>query len=139
MFQKGDLCKHFKGETLVEKNIYEVLETGVIYTGECEGMQGSLVVYRNVFQEGKVFTREERDLLAELSPDKQEKFHQRTRVEKLTPEEIATIQTSLYATKNGGKKRSRSTDRKIRRSHVYRLCENYSEIRRWWKWCCFLS
>jgi len=96
MFQKGDLCKHFKGETLVEKTIYAVLETGVIYTGECEGMQGSLVVYRNVFQEGKVFTREERDLLAELSPDKQEKFHQRTRVEKLTPEEIATIQTEAF-------------------------------------------
>lgn len=96
MFQKGDLCKHFKGETLVEKNIYEVLETGVIYTGECEGVQGSLVVYRNVFQEGKVFTREERDLLAELSPDKQEKFHQRARVEKLTPEETATIQTEAF-------------------------------------------
>lgn len=96
MFQKGDLCKHFKGTTLVEKNIYEVLEVGVIYTGECEGMQGSLVVYRNIFQEGKVFAREERDLIAELSPEKQEKFHQKARVEKLSEEEIATVQTEAF-------------------------------------------
>jgi len=96
MFQKGDLCKHFKGETLVQKNIYEVLETGVIYTGECEGVQGSLVVYRSVFQDGKVFVREERDLIAEIAPEKQEKFHQRARVEKLTPEEIALIQTEEF-------------------------------------------
>lgn len=96
MFQKGDLCKHFKGETLLEKNIYEVLETGVTYTGECEGVQGNLVVYRNIFQEGKVFAREERDLVAEIEPEKQEKFHQRARVEKLTPEEIALIQTEEF-------------------------------------------
>lgn len=32
MFKKGDLCKHFKGKDLIQKNIYEVLETGVKYT-----------------------------------------------------------------------------------------------------------
>ena len=75
MFQKGDLCKHFKGENLVEKNIYEILEVGVKYTGECEQLEEPLIVYRNIFQEGKVFAREEKDLIAELAIEKQEKFN----------------------------------------------------------------
>ena len=34
MLKKGDLCKHFKGATLREKNIYEILEVGVTYSGD---------------------------------------------------------------------------------------------------------
>ena len=34
ILKKGDLCKHFKGKNLQEKNIYEVLETGVNYSGD---------------------------------------------------------------------------------------------------------
>lgn len=96
MFQKGDLCKHFKGENLVEKNIYEILEVGVKYTGECEQLEEPLIVYRNIFQEGKVFAREEKDLIAELAIEKQEKFHQIHRVEKLTKEERKQIQTEEF-------------------------------------------
>lgn len=43
IYRKGMLCKHFKGESLLEKNIYEILEVNVngkdidenniIYTG----------------------------------------------------------------------------------------------------------
>jgi len=96
MFQKGDLCKHFKGETLIEKNIYEILEVGVVYTGECEGIEDNLVVYRNIFQENKIFAREEKDLIEELNLEKQEKFHQKYRVEKLNQKEILEIQTEEF-------------------------------------------
>ena len=33
MLKKGDLCKHFKGKTLDEKNIYRILEVDVTYSG----------------------------------------------------------------------------------------------------------
>lgn len=43
MFKKGDLCKHFKGKDLIQKNIYEVLEIGVKYTGTAEGITDKLI------------------------------------------------------------------------------------------------
>ena len=95
MFQKGDLCKHFKGKTLEEKNIYEILEVGVKYSGDAsEKPIENLVVYKNIFQ-GKIFAREIEDLVAELSPEKQAEFGQRYRVEKLTEEEIAYVKKKL--------------------------------------------
>ena len=52
----GDLCKHFKGNSLLEKNIYEIIAVGVIYTGERANKPlDNLVVYRNAFQKNKFF------------------------------------------------------------------------------------
>lgn len=96
MLKKGDLCKHFKGEDLIQKNIYEILATGVVYTGESKSVSDSLIVYRNIFQENKFFAREARELNAELSEEKQAKFHQKYRVQKLTDEEIAEISTEEF-------------------------------------------
>ena len=30
----GDLCRRFKGNSLLKENIYEIIAVGVIYTGE---------------------------------------------------------------------------------------------------------
>lgn len=95
MFQKGDLCKHFKGTNLDEKNIYEILEVGVKYSGDAsENPIENLVVYKNIFQ-GKIFARELGDLIAELSPEKQAQYGQVYRVEKLTEDEIQYIRRKL--------------------------------------------
>ena len=72
ILKKGDLCKHFKGKNLQEKNIYEVLETGVNYSGDAsENPIKDLVIYKNIRQ-GKIFAREMSDLVAELTPEKQQ-------------------------------------------------------------------
>ena len=98
MFKKWDLCKHFKGKDLSEKNIYEILEMGVKYSGDAsEKTIENLVVYKNIFQ-GKIFAREIEDLTAELSPEQQELYGQRHRVEKLTSEEILEIKRRLELT-----------------------------------------
>lgn len=91
----GEYYKHFKGETLVEKNIYEILYTNVIYTGEKMKETKDLVVYKNIFDK-KIFTREESDMLTELEPEKQQKYHQQTRVQKLTPDEVEIIKSEAY-------------------------------------------
>ena len=93
----GDLCKHFKGNSLVEKNIYEIIAINVIYTGEnAKAPIENLVVYRNIFQENKFFTREYNDLVAELSEEKQKQYGQKHRIEKLTDEEIAIVNSIEY-------------------------------------------
>ena len=95
MFKKGDLCKHFKGKDFSEKNIYEILEIGVKYTGEATDKTiENLVVYKNIFQ-GGIFTREYEDLISELPEEKQKMYGQKHRVEKLTPEEIEIIKRKL--------------------------------------------
>lgn len=95
MFKKGDLCKHFKGKTLEEKNIYEILEIGVKYSGDASDKPiENLVVYKNIFQ-NKIFAREIEDLIAELPEEKQELYGQKYRVEKLTAEEIEIVKAEL--------------------------------------------
>ena len=95
MLKKGDLCKHFKGKDLSEKNVYEILEMGVTYSGDALGKPiQNLVIYRNIFQ-NKIFARELEDLVAELPQDKQELYGQKYRVEKLNPEEITQVQKRL--------------------------------------------
>lgn len=94
----GEYYKHFKGETLVEKNIYEILQTNVIYTGEAMQDVKDLVVYKNIF-DNKIFTREESDMLKDLEPEKQEKYHQQTRVQKLTDEEVKIIKSEEFISK----------------------------------------
>lgn len=95
MLQKGDLFKHFKGTSLDDKNICEVLEIGVKYSGDNSDKPiENLVVYKNVFQD-KIFARELEDLTAELSPEKQEEYGQKHRVEKLNEEELKYIKEKL--------------------------------------------
>lgn len=95
----GDFCKHFKGRTLVEKNIYKILLLDVIYSGDnaLKNMY-DLVVYQNIF-DGKIFTREASDIFAKLSKEKQEEFHQIYKVQKLTEEEIDIIKSNEFKVK----------------------------------------
>ncbi len=103
MLNKGDLCKHFKGKSLDEKNIYRILEIGVTYSGDkSENPISNLVVYENIFQ-GKIFARELEDLEAELSEEKQKEFGQVHRVEKLTDEEIQIIKNKFEKLLKTGK------------------------------------
>lgn len=95
ILKKGDLCKHFKGKNLQEKNIYEVLETGVNYSGDAsENPIKDLVIYKNIRQ-GKIFAREMSDLVAELTPEKQQEFGQKHRVNLLTKEEIEIVKSMI--------------------------------------------
>lgn len=95
ILKKGDLCKHFKGKNLQEKNIYEVLETGVNYSGDAsENPIKDLVIYKNIRQ-GKIFAREMSDLVAELTPEKQQEFGQKHRVDLLTKEEIEFVKSMM--------------------------------------------
>ena len=95
ILKKGDLCKHFKGKNLQEKNIYEVLETGVNYSGDAsENPIKDLVIYKNIRQ-GKIFAREMSDLVAELTPEKQQEFGQKPRVDLLTKEEIEIVKSMI--------------------------------------------
>ena len=95
ILKKGDLCKHFKGKNLQEKNIYEVLETGVNYSGDAsENPIKNLVIYKNIRQ-GKIFAREMSDLVAELTPEKLQEFGQKHRVDLLTKEEIEVVKSMI--------------------------------------------
>lgn len=95
ILKKGDLCKHFKGKNLQEKNIYEVLETGVNYSGDAsENPIKDLVIYKNIRQ-GKIFAREMSDLVAELTPEKQQEFGQKHRVDLLTKDEIEIVKSMI--------------------------------------------
>ena len=95
ILKKGDLCKHFKGKNLQEKNVYEVLETGVNYSGDAsENPIKDLVIYKNIRQ-GKIFAREMSDLVAELTPEKQQEFGQKHRVDLLTKEEIVIVKSMI--------------------------------------------
>lgn len=102
IYKIGMLCKHFKGETLLEKNIYKIenlnvegkdIDDSVItYTGDGELLTAhNLVVYSNIFQDGKLFAREYEDISGKLSDEKQEMFNQQLKVQPLTEEEIKMI------------------------------------------------
>ena len=102
IYKIGMLCKHFKGETLLEKNIYRIeklevegkdIDSSIItYTGDGVLLEAqNLVVYSNIFQDNKLFTREYEDISGKLSKEKQEMFNQKLKVQPLTDEEIETI------------------------------------------------
>lgn len=92
LLKVGDLCKHFKGETLMEKNIYKILAIGVKYSGDkVQGGLNNLIVYENIFQNNKIFTREYEDFVQEIDKEKQELYHQKYRVEPLSKEEIEMV------------------------------------------------
>jgi len=102
IYKVGMLCKHFKGKDLIEKNIYRIEKLGVrgididestvTYTGEKDLKDATnLVVYSNIFQEGKLFCREYEDISSELSDDKKAMYNQEIRVQPITSEEESII------------------------------------------------
>lgn len=110
IYKVGMLCKHFKGKNLIDKNIYRIEELNVsgsqidtqkiTYTGEGNMMDSdNLVVYSNIFQENKFFTREYEDLAGELPEDKQKQFGQKLRVEPLSEGEIEIVNSKDYEIK----------------------------------------
>lgn len=106
MYEVGMLCKHFKGTNLLEKNIYQIIETGilgqnlpsgVVYTGDGDLSSATdLVIYANVFQEDKFFAREYSALTEELPEDKKAESGQSMRVEPLTIEEIILVTSQKF-------------------------------------------
>jgi len=107
IYQIGMLCKHFKGKSLEDKNIYKIIKLGVegkdinskeiTYTGDAElNSASNLVVYANIFQNNKLFAREYEDISAELTLEKQKEFAQKIKVQPLTDDEIAVVNLSKY-------------------------------------------
>lgn len=107
IYKIGMLCKHFKGETLLEKNIYRIerlevegkdIDSNIItYTGDGVLLEAqNLVVYSNIFQDNKLFTREYDDISGKLTKEKQEMFNQELKVQPLTDEEIETIKDEKF-------------------------------------------
>ena len=93
----GDLCKHFKGKSLLEKNIYEIIAINAMYTGDnAKRKLEGLVIYKNIFQPNKCFVREYNELVAEVSKEKQKKYGQIHRIEKLTEEEIEMLKSEEF-------------------------------------------
>ena len=107
IYKIGMLCKHFKGKSLIEKNIYKIIQMGVNstdvditkvkYTGDQDFPSAkNLVVYQNIFQDDMFFCREYEDLAFEFSLEKQKEFLQIHRVEPLTPEEINLVLSNEF-------------------------------------------
>ena len=95
IYKIGMLCKHFKGNNLLEKNIYRIIQIGVNgsdltenvkYTGDGDFFSArNLVVYENIFQEDALFAREYEDISSEL-----------LKVQPLTNEEIESISSKEF-------------------------------------------
>lgn len=107
MYKVGMLCKHFKGNDLLEKNIYRIEKLGVkgtdidktlvTYTGDNElDTATNLVVYSNIFQDNKLFCREYEDISSELNDEKKLMFNQNIRVQPLTSEEIDLVNSEEF-------------------------------------------
>lgn len=92
----GDICKHFKGKDLIEKNIYEILAIDIIYTGDNNIDLKNMVVYRPLFQKDKYFAREYSDLIEELSSEDKIIYNQNQRVEVLNEDELKLIETKEF-------------------------------------------
>lgn len=107
IYKVGMLCKHFKGNDLLEKNIYRIEKLGVngtdidktlvTYTGDNElDTATNLVVYSNIFQDNKLFCREYEDISSELNDEKKLMFNQNIRVQPLTNEEIELVNSEEF-------------------------------------------
>ncbi len=110
IYNIGMLCKHFKGNDLLEKNIYRIENLGVngsnidesqiTYTGDgILATATNLVVYSNIFQDNKLFCREYEDISGELSDEKKEMFNQNIKVQPLTDEEISIVNSEEFIEK----------------------------------------
>ena len=102
IYRVGMLVKHFKGATLLEKNIYKIVgifyegreidERLITYTGDGDLKSAkNLVIYANIFQHDKMFAREYESMIEELSDEKKLEFHQTIKVEPLTAKEIKKV------------------------------------------------
>ena len=102
IYKIGMLCKHFKGNNLLEKNIYRIEQIGVdgkdinsnliTYTGDNDLLTSkNLVVYSNIFQDNKLFVREYEDISKELDEEKKNLYKQNIKVEPLNDEEIKVL------------------------------------------------
>lgn len=98
ILKQGDIVKHFKGESLVEKNIYEIVAVNPVYTGEKETFP-EVVIYTPLFQTDKYYVREYDDLVCELTSEQQELYHQQHRIDLLTEDELALIKTDEFIAK----------------------------------------
>ena len=107
IYKVGMLCKHFKGNDLLEKNIYrieklnvnglDIDENLINYTGDNELKKATnLVVYSNIFQDNKLFCREYEDISQELSEEKQLMYNQTLKVQPLTEEEESLIKSNDF-------------------------------------------
>lgn len=107
IYQEGMLCKHFKGTNLYEKNIYRIIklhvdgktidESIITYTGDGVLQEAKdLVVYANIFQNDRLFTREYSDISGELSDEKKQQYMQTRRVDPLTQEEISIVTSQSF-------------------------------------------
>ena len=107
-YKTGMLCKHFKGENLLEKNIYRIEQIGVegkdinetliTYTRDGEFLTAkNLVVYSNIFQENKLFAREYADISSSLTLNEQILYNQ-SLIQPLTLDEIKIINNPEFRT-----------------------------------------
>ncbi len=106
IYKVGMLCKHFKGKTLLEKNIYRIIKLDakaselndeVTYTGDSDFITAEgLVVYANIFQDNKLFAREYSDISSPLSSEKQLEFSQEIKVQPLTEEETSIVMSDEF-------------------------------------------
>lgn len=101
IYSIGMLCKHFKGNSLLEKNIYKIIKLGIngndltddiTYSGDGDVLNSkNLVIYANIFQDNKLFAREYEDISSKLSDEKKSQFNQEIIVQPLTEEEIIIV------------------------------------------------
>ena len=95
IYKIGMLCKHFKGNNLLEKNIYRIEQIGVdgkdinsnliTYTGDNDLFTSkNLVVYSNIFQDNKLFVREYEDISKELDEEKKKLVWRETHVNQIS-------------------------------------------------------
>ena len=107
IYEVGMLCKHFKGNDLLEKNIYRIERIGVngsdidesliTYTGDGDLLSASnLVVYSNIFQDNKLFCREYEDISGELSDERKREYGQTIKVQPLTAQEIDLVSSEDF-------------------------------------------
>lgn len=107
IYKIGMLCKHFKGNSLLEKNIYKIEKIGIdgsqidenkiIYTGDGILFDAkNLVIYSNIFQENSLFTREYEDISSNLTIEKQRLYKQKIKVQPLTKDEIIIVNSEKF-------------------------------------------
>lgn len=125
IYEIGMLWKHFKGTTLLERNIYRIIKlnvngididnNNVTYTGEGKLEETTdLVVYQNIFQENKYFAREYSDISSELSIDKQNTFNQTIKVQPLTQEEIELVTSEIFTLEKASIEQSKHSKRLVK-------------------------
>ena len=106
IYKIGMLCKHFKGSSLYEKNIYKILalnvdgaelDKDITYSGDGDCLLAkNLVVYENIFQNNKKFAREYEDISSKLSQEKKNLYNQEIKVQPLSEEEIAVVSSEDF-------------------------------------------